>query len=237
MLAQTIGKQFSAWREAISRSLVHLGIGPNVLTVAGFICTLFCAIFIGMGLLPVALIFIVLAGACDMLDGAVARIAHQGTDFGAVLDSTVDRYSDTVLYMGILYYFMVGNGDALFQLLTVLAMAGSLGTSYVRARAENVVKECRTGFWERGERVSYILIGMVFNHLKIVIFLLAIFTNVTVLQRLFYTRWELARLEQKPIWPQAGRLSDLVFWNYDRGAWQYDVAVAVFFAIAVVVRW
>ena len=237
MLAQTIGKQFTAWREAISRALVEIGIGPNVLTVAGFLSTFLCALCIGLGWLPVALIFIVVAGACDMLDGAVARTAHQGTHFGAVLDSTVDRYSDTVLYMGILYYFMAGKGDALLQLLTVLAMAGSLGTSYVRARAESVIKECRAGFWERGERVAYILIGLTFNHLKIVIFLLAICTNVTVLQRLFYTRWELAREEKKTPWPTSGEWADLVFWNYDRGAWQYDVAVAVFFAIAVVVRW
>jgi CDP-diacylglycerol--glycerol-3-phosphate 3-phosphatidyltransferase len=237
MLAQTIGKQFIAWRETISRSLAELGIGPNVLTVTGFIATVFCALCIGGGSPPVAVIFIIVAGACDMLDGAVARATHQKSDFGAVLDSTVDRYSDTVLYLGILYYFMSGKGDALFQLLTVLAMAGSLGTSYVRARAENLVKECCAGFWERGERVAYVLIGLVFNHLRIVIFLLSLFTNVTVLQRLFYTRWELARREGKTPWPQSDKLADLVFWNYDRGAWQYDVAVAVFFVIAIIIRW
>jgi len=237
MLAQTIGKQFVAWRETISRSLAELGIGPNALTVSGFIATVFCALCIGAGHLWVALVGIVVAGACDMLDGAVARIAHQGTDFGAVLDSTVDRYSDTVLYLGILYYFMSDKGDALYQLLTVLAMAGSLGTSYVRARAEGLVKECRAGFWERGERVAYVLIALVFDRLKIVIFILAIFTNVTVLQRLFYTRRELAHREGKTPWPQSGKLAELVFWNYDRGAWQYDVAVAVFFVIAIIIRW
>ena len=100
--------------------------------------------------------------------------------------------------MGLLYYFM---GDTLFALFTVMAMAGSLATSYVRARAEGLVKECRAGFWERGERVVYLLIGLVFLHMRTVILLLAVFTNVTVLQRLFYTRWELARQEGKPSGP------------------------------------
>jgi CDP-diacylglycerol--glycerol-3-phosphate 3-phosphatidyltransferase len=239
VLAQTFGRQFDSCREAISRSFVEIGIGPNVLTMAGFVFTLACALCIGKGWLGVAFVLIIFAGACDMLDGAVARAGAQGTRFGAVLDSTVDRYSDTVLYLGILYYFMFmgENGNAAFQLLTVLAMAGSMATSYVRARAEGLVKECRAGFWERGERIAYILIGLGFNHLKIVVFLLAIFTNVTVLQRLLYTRWELARQEKKPVWPHSEWLADLLFWNYDRGAWQYDAAVVVFFAVAILVRW
>ena len=236
MLAQTIGKQFTSWRESISRAFVQIGIGPNVLTMAGFLFTVFCALCIGKGWLGVAFVLIIFAGACDMLDGAVARAGARGTTFGAVLDSTVDRYSDTVLYMGILYYFMFlgEKGNALFELLTVLAMAGSMATSYVRARAEGLVKECRAGFWERGERVVYILIGLGFNHLKTVVLLLAVFTNVTVLQRLWYTRWALARQEKRPVWPLSDWFADLLFWNYDRGAWQYDLAVVFFFAVAVV---
>ncbi len=233
MLAQTIGKQLETWRDTIAQSLQQIGVTPNILTVVGFVFTVLCGVSIGTAWLPVAAVFLILAGACDMLDGALARIAGQSTRFGAVLDSTVDRYSDIVLYIGMLYYFM---GSPFFALLTVVAMAGSLATSYVRARAENVIKECRAGFWERGERVAYILIGLVFNHLGIVVLMLAVFSNVTVLQRLFYTWWQIAREEGKTPWPATPEWSDLIFWNYDRGAWQYDVAVGVFFALAIVIR-
>jgi phosphatidylglycerophosphate synthase len=207
--------------------------GPNILTLAGFIFTILCAVCIGLQWMPVAIVFIIFAGACDILDGAVARLANQRTTFGAVLDSTLDRYSDTALYMGIVFYFL---GNSTYVVLSILALAGSLATSYVRARAENLVQECRAGFWERGERMAYVLIGLVFNHLAIVVIVLAIFTNITVLQRLFYARWELARAADKPVWPKSSEVADLVFWNYDRGTRQYDVAVIVFFVIAVVVR-
>jgi CDP-diacylglycerol--glycerol-3-phosphate 3-phosphatidyltransferase len=233
MLAQTIGKQFSVWRDSISRSLAAIGIGPNVVTVSGFVFMLLCGCAVGLRWTPVAVLLIVLAGACDMLDGAVARMTDRRTGFGALLDSTMDRYSDTVLYIGILFYFMESRT---YIVLTVVAMAGSLATSYVRARAENLVHECRAGFWERAERVTYVLIGLTFGNLATVVVVLAVFTNLTVLQRLLYTRWELARAAGKSPWPPAGKWADLIFWEYDRGTWQYDAAVVVFFAIGVAVR-
>lgn len=230
MLAQTIGKRIESWSETLAKSLAEIGVGPNLLTVLGFVFTALAGGSIALRWLPVAMVLVILAGACDMLDGAVARVANKRTSFGAVLDSTIDRYSDTMLFVGIVYYFL---DQPLYEILAVFAMAGSLATSYVRARSENLIPECRAGFWERGERVTYILIGITFNHLGTVVIILAIFSNLTVLQRLFYTWWELARSEGKNPWPHTEETADLVFWNYDRGAWQYDVAVIIFFAMAI----
>ena len=131
---------------------------------------------------------LIFAGTCDILDGALARSTKAGYPYGAFLDSTLDRYSEGVIYLGLAAYFVTINGP--FQrwlvLATMAALAGSFLVSYVRARAQSLGFTCETGLFARPERVVVTVIGLLIGGpvLYGVVFLLAIVTNITALQRI-----------------------------------------------------
>jgi CDP-diacylglycerol--glycerol-3-phosphate 3-phosphatidyltransferase len=132
------------------------------------------------------------ASVFDMLDGRVARLRGRETKFGAFLDSTMDRYSDMLLYMGllILYARMERTG---FMVLVWVAAFGSFMTSYARARAESLIPRCDVGFLERPERIVLIVVGAVFNRMTAVLWVIAVLANLTAIQRVVYTYVELKK--------------------------------------------
>jgi CDP-diacylglycerol--glycerol-3-phosphate 3-phosphatidyltransferase len=136
---------------------------------------------------------IALAGAIfDMLDGRVARARGRGTKFGAFLDSTMDRYSDMLLYMGLLLLYARLERTGLMVLVWVAAF-GSFMTSYARARAESLIPRCPVGIMERPERIVLVIAGAVLNKMVAVLWIIAILSNVTAIQRIVYTYVELKR--------------------------------------------
>jgi len=174
--------------EAIARLLVTTGVSPTQLTFVGFALSLGVAGVLGAGFLRVGGALLIVVGAFDTLDGALARVAGRATTFGAFLDSTLDRYSEGAMYIGLVAYF-VGAGGPLERwlvLATVTALAGSFLVSYVRARAQSLGFTCETGLFARPERVVMTVIGLIFGGvvLAAVVFLLAILTNLTALQRI-----------------------------------------------------
>ncbi len=106
-----------------------------------------------------ALAWLFVAAACDMLDGAVARSGNLHSRFGAVLDSTVDRFSDIAIWGACALYFAAA-GNVTYCLLTFLALSNTFLISYVKARAEDLIPDCSVGFWQRGERFFAILVGL-----------------------------------------------------------------------------
>jgi CDP-diacylglycerol---glycerol-3-phosphate 3-phosphatidyltransferase len=132
------------------------------------------------------------AAVFDMLDGRVARIRGRGTAFGAFLDSTMDRYSDMLLYMGLLILYARLERTGLMVLVWVAAF-GSFMTSYARARAESLIPKCPVGILERPERVVLIIVGALFNKMVAVLWIVAVLSNVTAVQRIVYTYVELKR--------------------------------------------
>jgi CDP-diacylglycerol--glycerol-3-phosphate 3-phosphatidyltransferase len=131
----------------------------------------------------------------DMLDGAVARVTQTVTRFGAFLDSVVDRYSDMLMLFGLLIWF--AKVDRLFYVgLTGMAIIGAVMTSYTRARAESLIPLCKVGFLERAERVVMLIIGALTDRMAVVLWILAILTNWTAVQRTWYTHKEADRLER-----------------------------------------
>ena len=132
------------------------------------------------------------AAIFDMLDGRVARLRGRETRFGAYLDSTMDRYSDMLLYMGLLILYARLERNGLMVLVWVAAF-GSFMTSYARARAESLIPRCPVGLMERPERVVLIIAGALLNRMVAVLWVIAILSNITAIQRIVYTYVELKR--------------------------------------------
>jgi len=161
---------------------------PNQITVVGVGLTFLAAGLAAFGQLRWAGVVLIFAGTCDILDGALARSTKASYPYGAFLDSTLDRYSEGAIYLGLAAYFVTINGplQRWLVLATMAALAGSFLVSYVRARAQSLGFTCETGLFARPERVVVTVIGLLIGGpvLYGVVFLLAIVTNITALQRI-----------------------------------------------------
>ena len=161
---------------------------PNQITVVGVALTFVAAGLAAFGQLRWAGVVLIFAGTCDILDGALARSTKASYPYGAFLDSTLDRYSEGAVYLGLAAYFVTVGGplQRWLVLATMAALAGSFLVSYVRARAQSLGFTCETGLFARPERVVVTVVGLVFGGviLAAVVFLLAILTNLTALQRI-----------------------------------------------------
>lgn len=177
-------RRYSRWVvEPIARGLHRLGVTPNALTVLGFLLSLVNAWLLASGRLRLAGALILAFSAFDALDGALARISGQASRFGAFLDSVLDRFSEGALFFGLLVFFaLAGNREGLY--LTYIALLGSQLVSYTRARAEGLGLRCQEGWFTRVERILLLSIGLLLGWLRPTLWILAILTNVTALQRM-----------------------------------------------------
>jgi CDP-diacylglycerol---glycerol-3-phosphate 3-phosphatidyltransferase len=184
--------RFEAWvrrhAEALMSALQRLPVTPNQITIIGTALTFVAAVLVAAGHLLLGGIVLAFAGTFDILDGALARSTGRSYPYGAFLDSTLDRYSEGAMYLGLIAYF-VSAGGSLERWLVVgtgAALAGSFLVSYVRARAQSLGFTCETGVFARPERVVVTVVGLVFGGvvLTAVVFLLAALTNLTALQRI-----------------------------------------------------
>src|SRR3954449_6049047 len=189
-----IGITFGWMIDRIVRWLSLSKIHPNALTFIGLLINIWAAWLFSEGKLFAAGLVVVGASVFDMVDGRVARATGQVTRFGGFFDSVLDRYSDLALFMGLLVYYASIN-RYFYIVLTAIVMTGSVMVSYTRARAENSIPTCKVGFLERPERIVLIMIGALFNHMAAVLWVIAIFSNWTVVHRMLYTWQEATRLE------------------------------------------
>jgi CDP-diacylglycerol--glycerol-3-phosphate 3-phosphatidyltransferase len=176
--------------------LSRVGLTPDILTWIGLAITVVAGVFIAVGNLLVGGLFILFSGLFDILDGALARYSKKSTTFGALLDSTFDRLSEGIIFFGLVILYSNGDHSVEILLIFVVTICSFL-TSYIRARAEGLGLECKTGLFTRTERVIVLAIGLVFNQVLLALILLAIFTFVTVVQRLFHVWQETKR--NKPV--------------------------------------
>jgi CDP-diacylglycerol---glycerol-3-phosphate 3-phosphatidyltransferase len=184
--------RFEAWvrrhAEALIAALGRTPLTPNQVTVVGLALTFFASGLVAFGQLRWAGIVLIFAGTCDILDGALARTTKASYPYGAFLDSTLDRYSEGAVYLGLAAYFITVDGplQRWLVLATLAALAGSFLVSYVRARAQSLGFTCKSGLFQRPERVVVTVIGLIIGGpvLYVVVFLLAIVTNITALQRI-----------------------------------------------------
>lgn len=184
--------RFEAWvrrqAEALMKAIGRVPVTPNQVTVIGLALTFAAAVLVAFGHLRWAGVVLIVAGSFDILDGALARTTHASYPYGAFLDSTLDRYSEGAIYVGLAAYFVALGGplQRWLVLATFAALAGSFLVSYVRARAQSLGFTCETGVFARPERVVVTVVGLIFGGVVLytVVFLLAILTNFTALQRI-----------------------------------------------------
>ncbi len=182
-----IGRTCGVLLDAIVRGLALTKVPPNYLTFIGLMVNSLAAVAFGYGKFFWAGIIIFLAGIFDMTDGRVARITNQVSVFGGFFDSVIDRYSDLAIYLGLLVYYARVN-RFFYVVLTALAMTGSVMVSYVRARAESLIDQCKVGFLERPERIVLVIIGAIFDRMAPVLWVIAVISNISVIHRILYTR-------------------------------------------------
>lgn len=162
----------------------RISISPNILTILGFLITVAAVIAIPFNLMAGGLL-ILIGGFFDMLDGIVARTNGKNTKFGALLDSTLDRYSDSFIFIAIAWYFFERN-DLAGIVFTTGSLVGALMISYVRARAEGIGIECNVGMMERPERVVLLAFGCITGWLFYVIIALFFLSHITAIQRILH---------------------------------------------------
>ncbi len=161
-------------------------INPNVITVTGFLIITAAAITLPYNL-RFGGILILCGGLFDMFDGIIARVNGRETDFGAFLDSVLDRYSDSFLLLGFSWYF-VKNVSTPAMFLSLGTMVGTLIISYTKARAEGLGRDCHTGLMERPERIILMVFGALTGWVLTVMWIMLVLTHVTVIQRIYHVR-------------------------------------------------
>lgn len=180
--------------EQLVAPLARTGIDPNVLTITGFVISIPTAVAIASDWRLVGGILMLCTGAFDTLDGAVARLTNNGSKFGAFLDSTLDRWAEGIIFTGFIWLF--ASQDAYAELvLSVLTLVGSMLISYTRARAEGLGVDCKVGWLQRPERLLLLgiaLLGPMWL-LTIVMWFLAVATQVTAIQRVFHVHGQIER--------------------------------------------
>ena len=165
----------------------NLGLTPNTMTMLGLLGNSVGAYYLARGDMLTGGILVLLMTPIDALDGTMARLRGESSDFGAFVDSVTDRYSELIIYGGLLYHFL-SLGEPFGGLLVFGAAAGSVLVSYVKARAEALGFEAKVGLLTRVERYLVLAPALVFNQLLIGLGIIALFANITALQRIWYVR-------------------------------------------------
>jgi phosphatidylglycerophosphate synthase len=170
----------------LSPLVKKINVNPNTLTIAGFALTTLAALVIARHLL-LGGILVLLGGVLDMLDGIVARTNGKVTEFGAFLDSVLDRYADAFLFLGLAWY-LASKGDHAGAFLSLATLIGAYLVSYTRARAEGLGRECKTGIMERPERIVLLAFGAISGWITPVLWVMFVLTHLTVFQRIYHVR-------------------------------------------------
>ena len=173
--------------DPLGRFFNRLGLTPNMMTLLGLIGNSVGAYFLARGEMLTGGVLVLLMTPIDALDGTMARLRGESSDFGAFVDSVSDRYAELIIYGGLLYHFL-SLGEPLGGMLVFGAAAGSVLVSYVKARAEGLGYEAKVGLLTRVERYLVLAPALVFNQLIIGLAIIALFANITALQRIWYVR-------------------------------------------------
>lgn len=191
-----------AWARNIARKaaqiFVKTPITPNMLTLFGFVLNSAVAVLLATQHLVAGGVMIIFAGLFDVLDGALAKITNRVSRFGGFLDSVVDRYSEAATLFGLLlYYYLKPNQGGLLEIVLIyVTLVGSMMISYTRARADALNIANEVGLMARPERIALLAIGLLFNSFLLlpILWVLAIGTQITALQRIIYV-WQFTKRE------------------------------------------
>ena len=196
LLPHSVSRDFS---ERIGRAVARTGLTPNALTLIGLLGMGGAATLAAYGMFWQAGIVMLAAAAFDMLDGAVARATDRATDWGAVFDAVSDRLADFAMLFGLLIWYSAAERfDRTAIVLIGVSLFGSMMVSYTRSKAGEFGISIRSGLGTRLERVLIVAIGLLSAQIIPILWLLAVLTNLTALQR-WHTAWRAMRtLEADP---------------------------------------
>ena len=170
------------------------GIKPNALTLINLALNIIAAYVIATGHFFLGGVLVLVAGLFDLLDGALARFTKQTTNFGAILDSVVDRISEAAILCGLLIWYIPQQEASLEIVLVFIVLIGSFLVSYIRARAEGLGWQCQVGLFTRAERIIVLAIGLLINQVFVALCVLVVFVFITVVQRLVYL-WKQEKIQ------------------------------------------
>jgi CDP-diacylglycerol--glycerol-3-phosphate 3-phosphatidyltransferase len=209
---------------AIISASVALGIHPNVLTLIGVLINVVAACALGVDRFVLAGVIVVVGNIFDFIDGKVAHITNTASRFGAFWDSTLDRFSDIALFLGLIFLYS-HRGRTGYVMVASLAMMFTIMTSYTRARAESLIEKCKVGFMERPERIVLFMIGAFTDRMAGVLWVILVLAIITVSNRIHYTY---LALNNKPM--PGGIFARFFFWRDERATIPYDIWVVVILA-------
>jgi len=215
---------------AIISASVALGIHPNVLTLIGVLINVAAACALGLNRFLLAGVIMIVANIFDFIDGKVAHITNTVSRFGAFWDSTLDRFSDIALFLGLIYlYADLRRTD--YVMVAALAMMFSIMTSYARARAESLIEKCKVGFMERPERIVLFMIGAFTDRMGAVLWVILVLSILAVANRIHYTY---LALNNRPAPEGTNAVTAVfwraVFWRDERTTLPYDLWVIAILA-------
>ena len=173
--------------DPIGGFLNRLGLTPNMVTILGLIGNAIGAYYLARGDMLTGGILVLIMTPIDALDGTMARLRGEPGDFGAYVDSVSDRYSELMIYAGLLYHFLT-LGEPWGGMLVFGAASGSVLVSYVKARAEGLGYQAKVGLLTRVERYLVLAPSLVFNQLYLGLTILAVFSHITAIQRIWHVR-------------------------------------------------
>ncbi|MGB2911314.1 MAG: CDP-alcohol phosphatidyltransferase family protein [Anaerolineales bacterium] len=179
--------RFKVLLDTIGTFLNNLGLMPNTITILGLVGNAIGAAFLSQGQMTIGGIIILAMGPVDALDGTMARLRGMEGKFGAFVDSVTDRYSELVIFGGLLYYY-VDQGNVLASMLVFLATAGSVLVSYIRSRGQSLDWDTKVGILTRMERYLVLAPTLIFNIPIVGLWIISIFANVTAIQRIIDIR-------------------------------------------------
>jgi CDP-diacylglycerol--glycerol-3-phosphate 3-phosphatidyltransferase len=180
--------RFRGILDPVGGFLNRLGLMPNTMTILGLVGNTVGAVLLAQGNMRIGGLIILAMGPIDALDGTMARLRGEPSEFGAFVDSVTDRYSELVIFGGLLFYY-IQQGDWVMALVTYVAAGGSVLVSYVRARAASLGYDTKVGVLTRIERYLVLAPSLVLNIPWVGLWIIAILANITALQRI----WDIRR--------------------------------------------
>jgi CDP-diacylglycerol--glycerol-3-phosphate 3-phosphatidyltransferase len=175
--------------QPVARAVARTGLTPNQITALGVALNVVAAVLVGYGLFIAGALVMLAGGILDLIDGALARLTQRATAFGEVFDAVMDRYSEGIILFGLLIWEL-NHGRTVEPALIFATVVGSFLVSYTRARAEVIRMDVKEGLFTRAERVGLLALALIFSRVPYVLvgalWVLAVLTNLTALQRLYY---------------------------------------------------
>lgn len=188
-LTDRLRVQFKGVLDPIAAFFNRIGLMPNTMTLLGLIGNVIGAVLLAKGELTWGGLLVLAMGPVDALDGSMARLRGQPTKFGGFVDSVTDRYSELVIFGGLIYYYLhMGQGHTVEAFLVYAAAAGSVLVSYIRARGQSLGYDTKIGLLSRLERYLVLTPSLIFRYPMVGVTIIAVFANITAVQRILDVR-------------------------------------------------